>query len=91
MHGRLDWTRRHQLMRTHTALHILCGVIWADYAHPGHRRQHGAAEGTPRLPVPLDVGRLGAKVEKRINDEIEKAHEILVDFVPRSLADVDRR
>ena len=30
----LDWTRRHQLMRTHTALHILCGVIWADYAIP---------------------------------------------------------
>ncbi|MBA3622706.1 MAG: alanyl-tRNA editing protein, partial [Euzebyales bacterium] len=29
--GALDWQRRHQLMRTHTALHILCGVIWADY------------------------------------------------------------
>jgi len=29
--GRLDWERRYQLMRTHTALHILCGVIWRDY------------------------------------------------------------
>ncbi|HET9997514.1 MAG TPA: alanyl-tRNA editing protein, partial [Nocardioides sp.] len=34
VHGVIDWTRRHQLMRTHTALHILCGVIWADYGIP---------------------------------------------------------
>jgi len=27
----LDWTRRHLLMRTHTALHALCGVVWRDY------------------------------------------------------------
>ena len=30
-HGIIDWDRRYQLMRTHTALHILCGVIWRDY------------------------------------------------------------
>jgi len=29
--GRLDWERRYRLMRTHTALHILCGVVWRDY------------------------------------------------------------
>ena len=27
----LDWARRHALMRTHTALHALCGVVWRDY------------------------------------------------------------
>jgi Ser-tRNA(Ala) deacylase AlaX len=27
VHGQIDWDRRHQLMRTHTALHVLCGVI----------------------------------------------------------------
>ena len=26
--GTLDWERRYGLMRTHTALHILCGVIY---------------------------------------------------------------
>ncbi|MFN7037640.1 MAG: alanine--tRNA ligase-related protein, partial [Bellilinea sp.] len=25
LHGTLDWERRYALMRTHTALHILCG------------------------------------------------------------------
>ena len=29
--GQLDWERRYQLMRTHTAMHILCGVVWRDY------------------------------------------------------------
>src|SRR5688500_18648288 len=31
VHGTLDWDRRYRLMRTHTALHILCGVIFRDY------------------------------------------------------------
>lgn len=29
--GNLDWDRRYQLMRTHTAMHILCGTIFRDY------------------------------------------------------------
>lgn len=31
VHGILDWKRRYQLMRTHTAMHVLCGTIWRDY------------------------------------------------------------
>ena len=27
----IDWDRRYQLMRTHTAMHILCGVVFRDY------------------------------------------------------------
>ena len=29
--GSIDWERRYQLMRTHTAMHILCGVVSRDY------------------------------------------------------------
>ena len=29
--GEIDWDRRHALMRTHTALHVLCGVIWNEW------------------------------------------------------------
>src|SRR5438270_13468039 len=29
--GEIDWHRRHRLMRTHTALHVLCGVIWNEW------------------------------------------------------------
>ena len=31
LEGILDWDRRYQLMRTHTAMHILCGTIFRDY------------------------------------------------------------
>jgi misacylated tRNA(Ala) deacylase len=87
--GVLDWTRRHQLMRTHTALHILCGVIWADYGIPVTGGNMEPLKGRLDFPFPSMSADLGQKIEKRINDEIEKAHEILVDFVPRSLADAD--
>ena len=29
--GEINWDYRYQLMRTHTAMHILCGVIFRDY------------------------------------------------------------
>ena len=29
--GKLDWELRYKLMRTHTAFHILCGVVWRDW------------------------------------------------------------
>src|SRR5690349_13970002 len=31
VHGSIDWERRYALMRAHTALHVLCGVIWRDF------------------------------------------------------------
>lgn len=87
--GAIDWERRHLLMRTHTALHILCGVIWADYrvAVTGGNMEPG--EG--RLDFPLDAmsTELGAWAERRINEEIERARQIVVDFVERSRADED--
>lgn len=29
--GAIDWERRYRLMRTHTALHVLCGVVYREY------------------------------------------------------------
>ena len=51
VHGEVDWERRHALMRTHTALHVLCGVIWNEWGVAGHRREHGAAVGADGLRV----------------------------------------
>jgi misacylated tRNA(Ala) deacylase len=87
--GNVDWDRRHRLMRTHTALHILCGVIWADYGIPVTGGNMEPLKGRLDFPFPAMSADLGAQVEKRINEEIEKAWEIVVDFVPRSVADAD--
>jgi misacylated tRNA(Ala) deacylase len=89
LQGVLDWERRHALMRTHTALHVLCGVIWADF---GVAVTGGNMEpGTGRLDFELDAmsAELGARVERRIDEEIARAREILVDFVDREAADRD--
>ncbi|HVM00770.1 MAG TPA: alanyl-tRNA editing protein [Egibacteraceae bacterium] len=88
-YGELDWERRHALMRTHTALHVLCGVIWADFgvAVTGGNMEPGSG----RLDFELDAmsAELGARVERRINEEINRARDVLVDFVDRGEADRD--
>jgi misacylated tRNA(Ala) deacylase len=87
--GTLDWERRHLLMRTHTAVHVLCGVIWADFgvAVTGGNMEPGKG----RLDFELDAmsAELGARVERRINEEIGRAREVLVAFVDRDEADRD--
>ncbi len=87
--GRVDWDRRHRLMRTHTALHVLCGVIWADYSIPVTGGNMEPMKGRLDFPFPAMSADLGAQVERRINDEIAKAHEIVVGFLPRTEADSD--
>ena len=87
--GQVDWARRFQLMRTHTALHILCGVIWADHGIPVTGGNMEPLKGRLDFPFPAMSADLGAQVERRINEEIERAHEIVVDFLPRSVADAD--
>jgi misacylated tRNA(Ala) deacylase len=87
--GELDWQRRHLTMRTHTALHILCGVMWADHrvAVTGGNMEPG--KGRLDFPLPSMSAEFGRQVESRINQEIAKAHDILVEFVGREVADAD--
>ncbi len=87
--GALDWERRHLTMRTHTALHILCGVMWADHRIPVTGGNMEPGKGRLDFPLPAMSAEFGRQVEARINDEIAKAHEILVEFVGRKVADED--
>ena len=87
--GTLDWSRRHLVMRTHTALHILCGVIWEEFKIPVTGGNMDV--GTGRLDFPFEhmSTELGERVEARINEEIDAAREIAVEFLGRELADAD--
>jgi misacylated tRNA(Ala) deacylase len=87
--GTLDWERRHMLMRTHTALHILCGVIWRDFgvAVTGGNMEPGA--GRLDFELPEMSAELGRQLERRINEEIGRARDITVEFVDRVAADAD--
>lgn len=86
VHAELDWERRHVLMRTHTALHVLCGVVYAEFGVPVTGGNMTPGEG--RLDFPLDAAtaELGRRLEQRINDEVERAREVLVDVVDRAAA-----
>lgn len=89
VHGVVDWDRRHLLMRTHTALHILCGVIWRDY---GAKVTGGNMEpGRARMDFEFEnmKAELVREIEDKVNAEIAAAHPISVEFLARDAADND--
>lgn len=87
--GSLDWERRHLTMRTHTALHILCGVIWADHGVAVTGGNMDPGRGRLDFPLPSMSAEFGREVEARVNAEIDAARDVLVEFVGREVADED--
>ncbi len=87
--GQLDWKRRHMLMRTHTALHILCGVIWNQWKVPvtgGNMEPLGARMDFEFDPLPDGFART---VEEAVNAEIASDRPIEVTFIPASAVALD--
>jgi misacylated tRNA(Ala) deacylase len=84
--GSVDWLRRHALMRTHTALHVLCGVIWNEWGVPvtgGNMEPLSARMDFEFDPLPEGFG---TTVEKLVNAELAAARPIKVSFLPRGVA-----
>ena len=84
--GELDWERRHALMRTHTALHVLCGVIWNEWGTAvtgGNMTPLAARMDFEFDPMPQGFG---PRVEELVNAELAAARPIEVSFLPRSTA-----
>jgi misacylated tRNA(Ala) deacylase len=87
--GAVDWERRHKLMRTHTALHVLCGVIWNEWRVPvtgGNMEPLSARMDFEFDPLPEGFAQ---RVETLVNEAIERDHPIEVSFLPRSTAVTD--
>lgn len=89
IHGEIDWDRRHALMRTHTALHVLCGVIWNEWGTAvtgGNMEPLSARMDFEFDPLPE---RFGAHVEDLVNAELAADRPIAVSFLPRDTAVAD--
>ena len=86
VHGVLDWERRYQLMRTHTATHILCGVVFRDNGalvtggdmEPLHGRMDFEFENLSKDLVGV--------IQEAINREVAAARPVKVAILPRQQA-----
>lgn len=84
--GTIDWDFRYKMMRTHTALHILCGIIWKEFSvqvtggqmYPDRARMDFSMEN-------LDKERI-ALIEEKINEAVEADYPIRVYTLPREKA-----
>jgi misacylated tRNA(Ala) deacylase len=84
--GEIEWDRRYKVMRTHTAMHILCGVIWRDYGasvtggnmEPLHGRMDFEFETMRRELVD--------EIEVKINQEVKATREVRTKILPREEA-----
>jgi misacylated tRNA(Ala) deacylase len=84
--GTIDWDFRYKMMRTHTALHILCGVIWNEFGvqvtggqmYPDRARMDFAMENLNKERV--------AYIEQKINEAVEADYPIKVYKLPREKA-----
>jgi misacylated tRNA(Ala) deacylase len=85
-HGTLDWARRYELMRTHTALHVLCGTIFRDYGAHVTGGDMQPLKGRLDFEFETMRGELVREIEASINKEVTQAREIRVKILPREEA-----
>lgn len=86
VHGVLDWTLRYKLMRTHTAMHILCGVVWRDYSASVTGGNMEPLQGRMDFEFERMQKELVAEIEQKINAEVAAMREVRVKILPRGEA-----
>jgi misacylated tRNA(Ala) deacylase len=86
VHGSIDWARRYKLMRTHTALHILCGVIWRDHQAPVTGGNMDTNEGRLDFELSDFSNELAQEIIAKVNAEIAADRPIEVKILPREEA-----
>ena len=86
VHGVIDWDRRHKLMRTHTALHILCGTVFRDYGALVTGGDMEPLGGRMDFEFERMQAGLVHDIEAAVNLEIANARDIQVKILPRDQA-----
>jgi len=84
--GSIEWDSRYKMMRTHTALHILCGIIWKEFGvqvtggqmYPDKARMDFAMENLNKERI--------ASIEQKINEAVAADYPIRVYTLPREKA-----
>jgi misacylated tRNA(Ala) deacylase len=86
IHGKVDWDRRYKLMRTHTAFHILCGVVWRDYGAQVTGGNMDELKGRMDFEFESLQKELVTAIEEKLNVEVACARPVSVKVLPREEA-----
>ncbi len=84
--GAIDWERRYKLMRTHTAMHILCGVIFRDYGASVTGGNMEPLRGRMDFEFETMRQEFVRQIEEKINVEVAAARPVKVKILPREEA-----
>ncbi len=84
--GRIDWEYRYQLMRTHTAMHILCGVVWRDYGASVTGGNMEPLKGRMDFEFERLRKEFVQGIEEKVNHEMAAGRPVRVAILPRAEA-----
>jgi len=86
VHGQLDWQRRYALMRTHTAMHILCGVVFRDFGAQVTGGDMDLLDGRMDFEFESMTADLVAVIEEAVNREVLTGRAVRTQILPRDEA-----
>jgi misacylated tRNA(Ala) deacylase len=89
VNGSVDWDRRYRLMRTHTAMHALCGVIWNRFRSPVTGGNMKPGDGRLDFELPDWKPEYKPEIELELNAQLARTLPIEVAFLDREIADQD--
>lgn len=84
--AKIDWVRRYQLMRTHSAMHILCGVVWRDYQAKVTGGNMEPLKARMDFEFASFSAELVREIEVKINQEVQKKLPTKIKVLPRAEA-----
>ncbi len=84
--GVIDWERRYNIMRYHTALHILCGLIWKEFG----ASVTGGNMSIDKARMDFNLEDFSKErveyIEKRVAEEVQAAREVKITILSREEA-----
>lgn len=84
--GTIDWEHRYKLMRVHTALHVLCGVVWHEYGASVTGGNMEPLSGRMDFEFERLQKDLVEEIVEKINAEVAKEHDVRTQILPRDEA-----
>ena len=87
--GEIDWERRYTLMRTHTAMHAMCGVVWERFQSPVTGGNMTPGEGRLDFEIPQWDPEDREPIESELNRQLGLERRVEVSFLDRVEADQD--